>query len=258
MQADWKQAARQLRNGESRKISCCGKDRSAYISNTTQGLRIGPCMRCGFKDFEPHGERSVADILASRRLPAPSRVASIPASATPLYTSSVPSYARLFVLRAFFTPEEASDAHGFRYDPETRRVLVPIPSGYLSRRVDPGDRTSPKWIKYGASDVSFSLLGRRGGAVVVVEDIISGMAIDRAGTDALVILGTSPTDGACAALSRYSRVHCWTDGDKAGDAAYRKLRSRLGLYGLEVERIRTDEDPKHLHQDTIRRMLNDG
>lgn len=256
MDRDWKQVARQLRIGESRKISCCGKDRSTYVSHTTKGLRIGPCLRCGHKDFEPHGERSAAAILASRRLPAPKKVASMPASAVPLYTSCVPYYAHLFVLKAFFTPEEASNEHGFRYDPETRRVLVPIPDGYLSRRVDPNDRTSPKWIKYGASDVSYYLLGRGGDTVVVVEDIISGMAIHRAGTDALVILGTSPTDGACAALSHYRRVLCWTDGDKAGDAAYRKLRSRLGLYDLEVGRIRTEQDPKHLHRGTIKELID--
>tara|TARA_R110002020_G_scaffold448351_1_gene661128 strand:+ start:234 stop:1001 length:768 start_codon:yes stop_codon:yes gene_type:complete len=253
--SEWQAIARTLRIGQSRKITCCGSGPSTYVSNSPSGIRIGPCFRCGYKEYEPHKERSAAEIMASRRLPPPTKTASVPSRAVPLSDPSVPSYARLFMLKAGFTPEESYDEHSIVYDPEKDRVLVPIPDGYLSRRVASWDK-GPKWIRYGGSNTTCVLYGRGGDTVVAVEDCLSGLKIAKAGYTALVILGTSLSDGAATRLADYKQVLVWTDGDAAGDKAHRHIRKRLGAFDKTVSRIRTDEDPKSIPLHEIRRTLD--
>lgn len=251
----WQQQASKLRIGQSKKVPCCGSGPSTYISYTQHGLRIGPCFRCGYKDFVPHKERSAAQIMAARRLPEPSKSASMPTSAVSMYEPSVPSYARLFVLLSGITPEEATDEYGIKYDPERDRVLFPINEGFLSRRVSPWD-TSPKWIKYGASETTYHALHRDHELLVTVEDVLSGLVVWRAGFSSIVLLGTAISDGAAVAMDPYRRILCWTDGDKAGDQAFRRLRKRMALFGKIPERIRTASDPKLVHASEIRRIIN--
>lgn len=255
--SDWKQIASRLRIGESRKVSCCGSSPSAYVSYTPHGLRFGPCFRCGHTEFVKHDQRSAAEIMAARRIPAPTKTAAIPAGALPLSDASVPSIARLFVLKIGWSPEAADYTMGTRYDTQTQRLLFPIPEGYMSRSLS---NAPPKWIKYGASEHSHVML--RGTAAtttcVVVEDLLSGYAVQRAGYTACVVLGTSVTDAALAGLARYESVLGWFDNDPGGDKGFRTLRKRLGVFGIDPQRIRTAHDPKIYSANEIRRFLNAG
>lgn len=252
----WKEQAKALPIGQSRKIVCCSSDKSTYISQDNYGLRKGPCLRCGHKEFIKHGPRSAAEILAARR--AQSAVESleeIPARCVPLYSPDVPSEAILWTLAGGLTPERATDFYGMKYDPLTRRVCLPIVGGFLARAVF---NDKPKYVKAGASKTEmYKLVDNQDKAIVVVEDILSAIAVHRAGFNSIAVLGTSITTKIAQELGSFPVVVSWTDADKAGDAAWVKLRRKLALYPVNLKRVRTDKDPKELNRSEIAAKLGE-
>lgn len=250
----WQEIAKSLPIGQKRKIPCCGTDATSYVSQDHRGIRMGPCFRCGDKRYVPHGPRSVAEVLAARAaIDAVAELREIPKRCIMLSDTETPSEAILWVLQAGLAPEMAETVYGMRYDPVTRRVCIPITGGFLSRAVF---NERPKYIKAGASKTEMHTL-RGEGPAVLVEDILSAIAINRAGFTAISALGTAITATIAADLGKYPVLISWTDADKAGDKAWAKLRKRMGLYPTVLHRIRTEKDPKEIHRGEIVRLIGE-
>lgn len=250
----WEDEAKALPYGASDKVMHCGSSAAARIYNNPKGISLH-CFRCGESLFKPHGARSAAEILAARQATtALQESRAIPDRAVHLTDPTCPSEAILWPLRTGLAPEEASDTYGMRYDPVTRRVLIPLDGGFLARALY-GDR--PKYLKAGAATVTYYELKRDAEQVVVTEDILSAIKVYRAGFSALSILGTSITPVVADKIASYAEAISWTDGDRAGDAAFVKLRKRLRLYDVRLSRVRTDKDPKELHLSEIQQRIKE-
>jgi len=247
----WKDMAKALDCGTKRKIMCCGSSPSALISNNRFGIRFH-CFRCtDFNTFIPHGKRSVAEILAARKASNELKTSlAKPQRAIPLTDPSVPTEAHAWVLQAGLLPEDASSTYGMSYDPYTRRVLIPLENGFLARAVF---NERPKYIK--SSKASVYELPVNDSTVVVTEDILSAIKVNSLGYSTLAILGTAVSPVIASRIARYKNIIIWTDSDKAGDAAYVKLRKKLSLYPVNIRRIVTDDDPKLIHKKTIRKLM---
>jgi len=245
--SDWKSEAAKLPYGSSRRFSHCGSSPAARMYHKAEGVSFY-CFRCQERGFQPHGVRSPREILALReatgRLRKPQ---SFPYGRPRVTDAGVSSAAILWLLRANITPETA-DRHGFRYDPDTGRVLIPVRDGFLARSVD---GSNPKYIFNGDPKKALWYNGEFNAAsvrhLVVVEDVLSAIRVHHLGHDVLALLGTKPSGAAVRVAGAYKTVLCWTDGDKAGDEAFVALRKRLRLYSTQIKRIRTDSDPKALH-----------
>ena len=249
---NWQEMAKAIPIGQSRKILHCGSSPAARISQDGSGVRLH-CFRCGETDYEPHGVRSAAEILAARRATdSLAQERSIPRRALALNDPLCPSEARIWVLKTGLTPETATDTYGMKYDPVTRRVCIPLENGFIARAVF---KDNPKYLRAGDIPETYEL--KWGDVVVVTEDILSAIKVYRAGFSAVAILGTSVSIPAAAVIGAYSNVICWTDADKAGDAAWLKLRKRMGLYDTKLHRIRTSDDPKLLHINEIKDKINE-
>ena len=252
---NWQEMAKAIPYGASRKVQHCGSSPAARINNSNAGVSLY-CFRCGEQQFVPHGPRSAAEILAARAATEELREArSIPARCQVLTDTDVPSEALLWTLRTGLTPEEATNVYGFKYDPKTRRVLIPLVGGFIARAVF---NESPKYIRSGSMDQE--IWEQRVGestTCVITEDILSAIKVYRSGFSSIAILGTSVSTTAAAKIGAYSNVICWTDADKAGDAAWLKLRKRMGLYDSTLHRIRTSDDPKLLHINEIKDKINE-
>jgi len=252
----WEAVAKALPYGASSKVTHCGSSPAARCYNKPDGISMH-CFRCGSSVFIPHGPRSAAELLAARQATQALKEArSIPDRAIPLTHADCPSEARLWPLKTGLAPEEASGTYGMRYDPKTRRVLIPFDGGFLARALF---NERPKYIRAGSNAVEdFSLVSTKSpGLAVITEDILSTIKVFRAGFSAMALLGTHITATTAAKIGVYKTVVSWTDGDAAGDAAFVKLRKRLGLYDTALLRVRTEKDPKNLHIAEIQQHIKE-
>jgi len=244
----WTTLAKTLRIGEHRKIKCCGQGPSAIINHNDNGISIY-CFRCGRKEFEPHGPRSLHEIMATRRAyEVIERAASMPEDAVALMAG--PPEALCWVLKGGLAPEEAHSVYGFCWHEPTRLVLIPLDRGLIGRNVHGGQ---PKYKMFGAGR-SFRLTEGASGTIVVVEDVLSAIAVNRAGWASLAVLGTG-FSSIQATYAASPLVVGWFDGDKAGDRAWVRLRQAMALYPSQIIRLRTDKDPKCIHRAEIVRLL---
>lgn len=252
---DWQSMAKALPYGASRKVEHCGSSPAARINHSNAGISLY-CFRCGEQEFIPHGPRSAAEILAARAATEELREArDIPKRCQGLTEEGVPSEALLWTLRTGLTPEEATNAYGFKYDPKTRRVLIPLDGGFIARAVF---KEHPKYIRSGSMDQEiWEQRVDEDHTVVITEDILSAIKVYRSGFSSIAILGTSVSTTAASRIGAYKHVICWTDGDKAGDAAWLKLRKRMALYDVKLSRIRTDDDPKNISITEIKRLIGE-
>lgn len=178
----------------------------------------------------------------------------IPQRCLLLSDPETPPEAVLWVLRTGLSPEEAQSRYGMRYDPKTQRVCVPIKDGFIARAVF---RERPKYLRCGAGDTDYYLLHVTEDVVVLTEDILSAIKVRSTGYSAVAALGTSVSDRLAQVLSKYPRVICWTDADKAGDKAWVAVRSKMAVYSSGLSRIRTEQDPKSVDKSEIIRLIKE-
>lgn len=92
------------------------------------------------------------------------------------------------------------------------------------------------------------------GAVVVVEDVLSAIAVNRAGWPAFALLGTSVSASQAGRIAA-PLVIGWFDNDPAGDKAWLRLRRKLALHPCSLTRVQTERDPKNIWRSEIQRIL---
>jgi len=162
-----------------------------------------------------------------------------------------PPAAHIWVLAGGLTPEDATDFYGMKWHEPTRKVLIPLDNGFLARCVY---RTRPKYRLFGSATM-YRLPGVRSQdvrAVVVVEDVLSAIAVHRAGWSAVALLGTCVAPEVAARLAYGAQsVVGWFDGDTAGSAAAVRLGKALRLHPVHYSVIKTEQDPKSYHRAQI-------
>lgn len=240
----------------------CGSDNSAIVSKSAKGIGFS-CFRCGASEFEPFGIRSVAEVLEQRAAleNLTQTFTKIPDNAVALADPSVPSAARVWVLKAGITPELATEKYGFKWHEQTRRVFIPVADDTVyARAIDKGDL--PKYKVLGRmSSHLFCLPGES--PTVIAEDVLSAIKINSTGYKAYAVLGTSLTpDLAYRLATENDQIILWLDPDKGGDTGRRRIKKALGLYPVEIFVARLDEksaraDPKYLSKDEIKKVVEE-
>lgn len=172
-----------------------------------------------------------------------------------------PQEAWLWVLTAGLTPERATEQYGIRWIPKFSRILLPVLEGgvdngaWLARSLVKG---VPKYVASAkARDKYWSSPDDGSGFVVVVEDVLSAIAVHRAGYMAIAAMGTAFPISLLARISDLSRrVQPWLDSDEGGLAGVRGLRQAARSWPITVlPRIKSELDPKRYSSTEIRRFI---
>lgn len=178
--------------------------------------------------------------------------------------ADAPDTAIVWLLQGGLLPERAEHVWGMRWHDGIGRLLMPILdehgklNGVLGRGVN-GEK--PKYKAFaGSSTLHFNIRDSHDTRLIVVEDMLSSIAVHAAGFNACCALGTSitPDDARRIWQAGLTQVVGWFDPDAAGDQGWRKFRKRMGLYPTALSRIVSDADPKRLPRDTIREQVNEA
>src|SRR5699024_10816410 len=115
------------------------------------------------------------------------------------------------------------------YSPSRQRLIIKTDCQYLLGR-DLTDTSQVKWMDYTRHGKKHLGHVRKGGKVVVVEDVLSYYKVRHALNDewdVLCLLGTALRPSAALELARASKVVLMLDGDKAGRSGAVKARRNL-------------------------------
>ncbi len=241
-------------------MTCCGSTPSAYIRNTPKGISIN-CFRCGAREFEPHDDRSIQEILAARRgaVDDVRKLYGMPKEAVKLQDSGN-AYAMTWVLKAGITPERASDQYGMRWSEKLERVLLPIHNtakeytGLIGRSVSAS--VKPKYLLLQGAPLAY-FMPVISDTVVVTEDILSTIVVQESGTTSYAALGTAVKNEFVDMLSKFENVIGWFDPDGPGQKAQNQLRRRLAMHDKTMLDMRSDVDPKYIPRHDIRNRINE-
>jgi hypothetical protein len=244
-----------------RKIRHCSTEPTAYITRNLRGLSIY-CFRCGFKDFVHTGEAALKDLVASRSAAIQhlQSIRGLPADSVAL--TDAPEAAIVWLIAGGLLPEKAETVHGIKWHPTSNRLLIPIydrkhnTTGVLARAVG-GEKPKYRMVQ-GSPTLYFPTIPRRP-LIVVVEDVLSSIALAKAGYDSAAVLGTSISGEDAYALTRnVDTVVSFMDPDKAGVAGAAQLRKRLGLYPVTVVMATAHKDPKYLSRAALKESIDEA
>lgn len=173
------------------------------------------------------------------------------------YTLEIPEEGRRWLYKCGVSPSYWQ-LLGIGWSQYYQRVVLPVYNHELNliwyqlRAVHEGQK--PKYIQpKAAKDCIYTVVGASPARVaVVVEDIASATRINlsKLNVHGYAMMGTSLTASQLNTLRQYDFVIVWTDSDKAGRDADKRVRKTLSLW-TKVASHMTECDPKYLSNDKL-------
>lgn len=237
---NWIEKCKELPVGGTKRVQCCGSDRSRILRNEPEKYSSG-CFRSTCPDGYVSELKSPLKRLTAREeaLDFKEKVGSEAIPKDTVY--DLPQEAIAWLSKAGIH-QAVYEKYKFGWSPSVRRVVVPI--WMEDELVGSNNRAlQENRIKYMNMETRKGLLftARMGSpvhkTVVLTEDILSAIrlqvAVDRAQlpVDVISILGTSVNlSKSLYVVKNYDRVHVWLDGDKAGYVGQDKWLHTLKPY----------------------------
>jgi len=249
----WLEIAEELPLGTKTRVTCCGKNRDAVISNDKQGYSVH-CFKCGYSDRHTVHNRTLEQLRCLEELNRQPDPVEIPED----FTSVIPVQHRTWLYKAGITHAEYLQA-GIGWSDHLQRIIIPLygDSGELlyfqCRAVHKGQLPKYKNPPVEKATLLYKVNHPDYSRVVVTEDILSALKVGRH-THAVSILGTKTSDEQAAYLSEFKLVSYWLDPDKAGLEGARKGCKQLSLV-TNTEVLHSSKDPKNLSDRVIRKIL---
>ena len=240
------------------------RGRGFVVTRTAQGYKMW-CHRCHTGRFVKSGVPSASTCLreAKRWLqPQPQCAKEYVAKEINLpddFQKEIPATGLAWLATYGVTPEEIA-RFNFGYSPGLNRLIMPV---YLNGtlvfwqgRDLSGDASRNKYLSVKQSRGSLWFEVNQGNpTTVVVEDILSALAVARAGYNSVAILGSyvhSEMVGKLATTG--TRVVVWLDSNKRKEScAYSKRLRSLGIQSVPV--VLPDKDPKEYNPDEVKDIV---
>lgn len=254
-----------LQVGERRRYEYCPfceqtvRGKGFVVTRTRHGY-FAYCFRCHEHSSFRKGTLPISQV---RKLLAPQgtqRTLTTDAIALPDdFTSEIPSIGLLW-LRTYGVTDEEIHRHNFGFSPRLNRLILPVYSNgelvyWQGRKLDASDTASPKYLNLRANrqGTFFCIFDKDEETTVLVEDILSAIAVARAGFKSVALLGSFVGPDLFPVLPT-RRVQVWLDPDKRKDAV--KFAAKLRANGFCASAVvLPDKDPKEYTPDEILGIL---
>lgn len=176
-------------------------------------------------------------------------------------TDELPTKAKLWLLRYHITQEEIHK-YAIKWSPHYERLILPVHKDgklvYWTGRYFGNETTQPKYLnlRQEKGNVVFQVGTEASQILVIVEDILSAIAVSRAGYRAIALLGCHLSDSVLNEMQlqgKQATVVLWLDQDKQCTSF--KVAKRLEVLGWKGKVVVTPLDPKEYTPDQISHFL---
>lgn len=262
---DWLELAEALSPGVKTKVphKGCTSSSAMIIEHGAEGFSAY-CFKCGAKGWKPHGPTSMRqylerkDAIKARHEAERLRGIDLPED----FSQNMPDVGALWLAKNGFSYLTCIDTHGMGWSEKLQRVVIPLHNikreyiGFTARAMYKNQ--GPKYLER-IRDKQYPFLAchntGRGGLLILCEDYLSGLRLSMH-ADVLPLMGTSIDPSAFAILRRYSAALCWLDSDLAGRKGAAGIRRKYS-HAIKITDTCTEQDPKHLTYQEIRRHLDE-
>lgn len=173
------------------------------------------------------------------------------------FTVDIPLAGKLWLTKGGVTDEEIKK-YRFGYSPSLDRVILPVwgEEGllYWQGRALTQQEGVPKYLNVTSKRrCVYFVVNVNSDTTVLVEDILSALAVAKAGANSLALLGSSINIGVHEFI-KTNKVRVWLDPDKRKECIrYAKMLSAYGLQASPV--VLTQKDPKEYSTEEIKSIL---
>lgn len=175
------------------------------------------------------------------------------------FTSEIPNIGLLW-LRTYGVTDEEIHRHNFGFSPRLNRLILPVYSNgelmyWQGRKLDVNDTASPKYLNLRANrqGTFFCIFDKDEETTILVEDILSAIAVARAGFKSVALLGSFVGPDLFPVLPTKC-VRVWLDPDKRKDAV--KFAAKLRANGFQSSAVvLPTKDPKEYSPEEIQEIL---
>ena len=178
------------------------------------------------------------------------------------FTLDIPASGLLW-LRTYGVTDAEIKRYRFGYSPSLDRLILPVfrEEGlvFWQGRNLSADTTRHKYlnVRTGRSDVVMTIRNDKSEYVVVVEDILSALAVARAGYNAIALLGSYVNFKLLTpVLSEWKskKIRIWLDADKRKECCkYSRQLSAIGINSAPI--ILPTKDPKEYNNEDITKFV---
>ncbi len=257
----------------------CKKNVSAkgfVVTRVSRGY-IMWCHLCHARKFVPSGTPSASDCLdfySRYRDKSSSPVGDIEKQTMIVrlpydFSTNIPSCARMWLEMYGVSEQEMSQVFGWSEKHKRLIMCVRNRNGkllYWSGRYFGAEKAQPKYLNvkskkamivFDTKDLGIHHIdASNAGIIIVVEDIVSALAVARSGFQAIALLGSYLDDQLITTVLSECRLACvWLDSDKRCESA--KSVKRMRALGVNAQAIiHVDGDPKDYSTEEIKQLLN--
>lgn len=175
------------------------------------------------------------------------------------FTTQIPE-SGLRWLRSYRVTDEEVKLHRFGYSETYDRLILPVFGEdeviYWQGRRLGDDLAQPKYLNFSQARTQvYFVVNKESNTTIIVEDILSALAVARAGFNAVALLGSNVNDSILASIpSMTKRVKFWLDPDMRKKSV--KFSKRLRSKGIKSSSILLPvKDPKEYLPDEIIRIV---
>ena len=178
------------------------------------------------------------------------------------FTTDIPA-AGLLWLRTYGVTDEEIRQYRFGYSLSLDRLILPVFRGenlvFWQGRNLSADVTRPKYLNVRASRSDVVMTINRGSSkVVVVEDILSCLAVSRAGYSCVAILGSYVNfdlfQPVLSVFGTDKQYRIWLDADKRKESCkYAKQLNAIGVRAAPI--VLPNKDPKEYSNEQIQHII---
>ena len=270
---EWLDEAKRCPVGTRRHVTHrCGSGEPMLVgqSDTAYWCKCFRCVDGGVVEKELTLEQKAAMLAADAELKqVPYGTVALPPDATEELSAACLAY----LGRRGITGSRAKEL-GLRYSPGSNRLLICVYGGksntthygtqprFITARLMGWTRqsTRPKHYCIGCNDVCILCEAEDNlydDVIVLTEDQLSAWAVARI-TDSISCNSTSASSVVLSRCMGYGTVVVWLDGDVAGIAGAKRIKSRLSLLGKQVVSVQSEYDPKEYSQREIIHIIGEA